>query len=141
MFFEYAFKNGITDKHNTAQAIWQVGKGDLVCLELLNMKVGCLYFVMKTLVKKLQTRNFSSNRTVNCKEKTVFNVNWSLRSETPADKAVQRETPQARFAPRNLQDRKLKASTWSRNNRTSLAELKRKECLQQLVKNETLISN
>lgn len=35
-FFEYIFKNGISDKSNSAQAIWQVGKGDGVFLELLN---------------------------------------------------------------------------------------------------------
>lgn len=36
IFFNYIFKNGITDKSNSAQAIWQVGKGDGVFLDLLN---------------------------------------------------------------------------------------------------------
>ena len=35
-FIDYVVKNGITDKKNTAQAIWQVGKGDGVYLEILN---------------------------------------------------------------------------------------------------------
>lgn len=35
-FFEYVMKNGITDKSNSAQAIWQVGKGDGTYLGVLN---------------------------------------------------------------------------------------------------------
>jgi predicted house-cleaning noncanonical NTP pyrophosphatase (MazG superfamily) len=35
-FFKYVLDNGITDKQNSAQAIWQVGKGDGVYLEVLN---------------------------------------------------------------------------------------------------------
>jgi hypothetical protein len=35
-FFEYVKKNNISDKDNSAQAIWQVGKGDGVYLEILN---------------------------------------------------------------------------------------------------------
>src|SRR3954454_11379151 len=35
-FFDYVLKNGITDKHNSAQAIWQVGKGDGTYLGILN---------------------------------------------------------------------------------------------------------
>lgn len=35
-FIEYVLRNGITDKHNSAQAIWQVGKGDGVYLGILN---------------------------------------------------------------------------------------------------------
>jgi hypothetical protein len=35
-FFEYIKKNDISDKYNSAQAIWQVGKGDGVYLEILN---------------------------------------------------------------------------------------------------------
>lgn len=35
-FFEYVMNNGITNKPNTAQAIWQVGKGDGTYLGLLN---------------------------------------------------------------------------------------------------------
>jgi predicted house-cleaning noncanonical NTP pyrophosphatase (MazG superfamily) len=35
-FIEYVMKNGITDKLNSAQAIWQVGKGDGCYLGLLN---------------------------------------------------------------------------------------------------------
>jgi predicted house-cleaning noncanonical NTP pyrophosphatase (MazG superfamily) len=34
--FEYVISNGITDKPNTAQAIWQVGKGDGVYLGVLH---------------------------------------------------------------------------------------------------------
>lgn len=34
-FIEYVMKNGITDKLNSAQAIWQVGKGDGVYLGVL----------------------------------------------------------------------------------------------------------
>lgn len=40
-FFEYVYKNGITDKQNSAQAIWQVGKGDGTYLGLLN-EDGCI---------------------------------------------------------------------------------------------------
>lgn len=35
-FIEYVMKNGITDKLNSAQAIWQVGKGDGTYLGVLN---------------------------------------------------------------------------------------------------------
>jgi len=35
-FFKYAFDQGITDKVGSAQAIWQVGKGDGVYLDILN---------------------------------------------------------------------------------------------------------
>ncbi|MDQ1002628.1 hypothetical protein QFZ28_003028 [Neobacillus niacini] len=35
-FFNYVLKNGITDKQNSAQAIWQVGKGDGTYLGVLN---------------------------------------------------------------------------------------------------------
>ncbi|MBE6069331.1 MAG: hypothetical protein E7211_16830 [Clostridium lundense] len=35
-FFQYIKKNNISDKDNSAQAIWQVGKGDGVYLEILN---------------------------------------------------------------------------------------------------------
>lgn len=35
-FFEYVMDKGITDKENSAQAIWQVGKGDGVYLSILN---------------------------------------------------------------------------------------------------------
>ena len=35
-FFKYVMENGITDKDNSAQAIWQVGKGDGVYLEILH---------------------------------------------------------------------------------------------------------
>jgi predicted house-cleaning noncanonical NTP pyrophosphatase (MazG superfamily) len=35
-FMEYVLDNGITDKLNSAQAIWQVGKGDGVYLGILN---------------------------------------------------------------------------------------------------------
>lgn len=35
-FIEYVLDNGITDKLNSAQAIWQVGKGDGVYLEVLH---------------------------------------------------------------------------------------------------------
>lgn len=35
-FFSYIFENGITKKENSAQAIWQVGKGDGVYLNILN---------------------------------------------------------------------------------------------------------
>lgn len=35
-FFEYVKKTGISDKKNSAQAIWQVGKGDGVYLGILN---------------------------------------------------------------------------------------------------------
>lgn len=35
-FFEYVKKNNISDKDNSAQAIWQVGKGDGVYLGILN---------------------------------------------------------------------------------------------------------
>jgi hypothetical protein len=35
-FFEYVMSNGITDMPNTAQAIWQVGKGDGTYLGVLN---------------------------------------------------------------------------------------------------------
>jgi len=35
-FFQYVKKNGISQKDNTAQAIWQVGKGDGVFLEILH---------------------------------------------------------------------------------------------------------
>jgi hypothetical protein len=36
MFFKYVKDVGISDKTNTAQAIWQVGKGDGVYLKVLN---------------------------------------------------------------------------------------------------------
>lgn len=36
IFFEYVLENKITDKENSAQAIWQVGKGDGVFLGILN---------------------------------------------------------------------------------------------------------
>lgn len=36
IFFEYIMENGISDKYNSAQAIWQVGKGDGVYLGILN---------------------------------------------------------------------------------------------------------
>lgn len=35
-FFEYVKKNNISDRDNSAQAIWQVGKGDGVYLGILN---------------------------------------------------------------------------------------------------------
>lgn len=35
-FFKYIKDNNISDKDNSAQAIWQVGKGDGVYLEILN---------------------------------------------------------------------------------------------------------
>jgi hypothetical protein len=35
-FFRYIFESGISDKEGTAQAIWQVGKGDGVYLGLLH---------------------------------------------------------------------------------------------------------
>ena len=35
-FFEYVKKSNISDKDNSAQAIWQVGKGDGVYLGILN---------------------------------------------------------------------------------------------------------
>ena len=35
IFFKYVMENGITDKEKTAQAIWSVGKGDGVYLEIL----------------------------------------------------------------------------------------------------------
>ncbi len=35
-FFNYIKQSGISEKENTAQAIWQVGKGDGVYLEILN---------------------------------------------------------------------------------------------------------
>ncbi|MGP1906860.1 hypothetical protein ACTSEZ_01745 [Metabacillus sp. JX24] len=36
VFFDYVLKNGITEKEGSAQAIWQVGKGDGVYLGILN---------------------------------------------------------------------------------------------------------
>ena len=36
IFYKYVKENGITDKDNSAQAIWQVGKGDGVYLEILD---------------------------------------------------------------------------------------------------------
>lgn len=36
-FIDYILKEGISEKENTAQAIWQVGKGDGVYLEILNV--------------------------------------------------------------------------------------------------------
>lgn len=36
IFFDYIKKSGISDKPNTAQAIWQVGKGDGIYLGLLS---------------------------------------------------------------------------------------------------------
>ncbi|MGI6319185.1 MAG: hypothetical protein ACOX1J_10830 [Dethiobacteria bacterium] len=36
IFFEYIKRNGISEKDNSAQAIWQVGKGDGVYLRILN---------------------------------------------------------------------------------------------------------
>lgn len=36
MFFDYVFKNGITEKEGSAQAIWQVGKDDGIYLGILN---------------------------------------------------------------------------------------------------------
>jgi hypothetical protein len=36
IFFDYIKSSGISDKDNTAQAIWQVGKGDGIYLGLLN---------------------------------------------------------------------------------------------------------
>ncbi|WP_226669716.1 HIT family protein [Metabacillus litoralis] len=35
-FFKYIFESGISDKKNSAQAIWQVGKGDGIFLRILN---------------------------------------------------------------------------------------------------------
>jgi hypothetical protein len=35
-FFQYIKENGISEKDNTAQAIWQVGKGDGIFLNILN---------------------------------------------------------------------------------------------------------
>lgn len=35
-FFDYVLRNGITDKQNSVQAIWQVGKGDGTYLGILN---------------------------------------------------------------------------------------------------------
>jgi hypothetical protein len=37
IFFDYIKSSGISDKDNTAQAIWQVGKGDGIYLGLLNI--------------------------------------------------------------------------------------------------------
>jgi hypothetical protein len=36
VFFDYVKRNGISEKTNSAQAIWQVGKGDGVYLGILN---------------------------------------------------------------------------------------------------------
>ncbi len=36
VFYEYIKDHGISDKINSAQAIWQVGKGDGVYLGILN---------------------------------------------------------------------------------------------------------
>ena len=36
IFFKYVMENGITDKEKSAQAIWSVGKGDGVYLEILH---------------------------------------------------------------------------------------------------------
>ncbi|MGQ4668582.1 hypothetical protein AB3Z07_12855 [Metabacillus halosaccharovorans] len=36
IFFQYILENGITEKENSAGAIWQVGKGDGVFLGILN---------------------------------------------------------------------------------------------------------
>ena len=36
LFYKYVKENGISDKDNSAQAIWQVGKGDGVYLEVLH---------------------------------------------------------------------------------------------------------
>lgn len=36
IFFDYVKRNGISEKDNSAQAIWQVGKGDGVYLDVLN---------------------------------------------------------------------------------------------------------
>jgi hypothetical protein len=36
IFFDYIKSSGISEKDNTAQAIWQVGKGDGIYLGLLN---------------------------------------------------------------------------------------------------------
>ncbi|GAE34065.1 hypothetical protein [Halalkalibacter akibai] len=36
VFFDYIIKEGISEKTNSAQAIWQVGKGDGVFLGILN---------------------------------------------------------------------------------------------------------
>jgi hypothetical protein len=36
LFFDYIKSSGISEKDNTAQAIWQVGKGDGIYLGLLN---------------------------------------------------------------------------------------------------------
>jgi hypothetical protein len=36
IFFDYVKSSGISEKDNTAQAIWQVGKGDGIYLGLLN---------------------------------------------------------------------------------------------------------
>jgi len=35
-FFQYVKENGISQRDNTAQAIWQVGKGDGIFLDILN---------------------------------------------------------------------------------------------------------
>jgi hypothetical protein len=35
-FFKFVFENKISEKENTAQAIWQVGKGDGEYLGILN---------------------------------------------------------------------------------------------------------
>jgi len=36
MFFKYIREKEISDKENSAQAIWQVGKGDGVYLDILH---------------------------------------------------------------------------------------------------------
>jgi len=48
-FFKYIKNKGISDKNNSAQAIWQVGKGDGVYLEILhdNGQVRDWNFIMK----------------------------------------------------------------------------------------------
>jgi len=40
IFSKYVKDNGITDKYNSVNAIWQVGKGDGVYLEILNYDGG-----------------------------------------------------------------------------------------------------
>ena len=48
-FFKYIKNNSISDKSSSAQAIWQVGKGDGVYLDILqdNGQVSDWNFIMK----------------------------------------------------------------------------------------------
>lgn len=53
-FFKYVNEDGISDKYNSAQAIWQVGKGDGVYLEILhgNGKIKDWNFISKWIENK-----------------------------------------------------------------------------------------